>query len=113
MATVVTAIFDSPDMAELALHQLRSRNIQIFSFHIQPREDTAQRDIPPAPVIFAPAFQNTVGAFTAPAVMPAPLTAPMFQDTATREVIFTATIPEEEADRVRGMLISAHGRKVR
>jgi len=115
MATVITAIFDNPDMADQALHQLRGHSISLYSFHIQPaRPDRAVREIPPMPVPFAVPFQNNIGAFSVPAFMPAPLTTPPVRETAgSPEVLFTATVPDGDADRVRSMLTSAHGRKVR
>ena len=115
MATVITAIFDNMDMAELAIRQIRSQNIPVHSFHTRPvRGDHPNQDIPRSPAVFTLAFQNSMGALNAPAFLPTPMPIPNSRELPdTDEAILVATIPDSEAGKVKNIMINANGRRVR
>jgi len=116
MATEVTAIFESADMAELALRQLRG-SVQLQSFHIRHlSHHDPQRQRAQAQAAYFTGLTNTIGTgnFYPLAVMPGPILTPSIHhfEPDNREVMLEILTPDQEATRARNILVSNGGRKV-
>lgn len=120
----ITAIFDSVDIAECALVQLRYLGIEPKGYKMR----TAPRSVDPVDGAYGfPVALNTVNtdtAFTAPMMAPGPFALTGFSsinlgqngsngDNAARETLLQLEVPDHLAEQAKSALVSNHGRRVR
>ncbi len=123
MAIEISAIFESPDMADFALRHLRDNQVNLQSYTIQPlRYHPLKRVESEPPILYPAGMFNGLGigggggigmtSYTAGPVVHIPH-GTHDAEIASKEVVLDAFVSESDVTKARSILISAHGRKVR
>ncbi len=113
----LTAVFDSVDIAELALIRLREQGISPLAYKIKrTRAFSKDKEIVPEDGVKA-SFTNSVGGMAQTPVMSLnlwhkPLLSAQKKN-AGQEVRLIVTVADSGAVKTRGVLVSNHGRRVR
>ncbi len=124
MAVEISAVFDTPDSAELALGRLRDNKIILQSYSIEPLRYYSARASQTQTFVYPMGMFNGIGtgmgggsgigmaAYTSGPSTGIPK-ALGDSEIASREVILSAFVPERDSTRARSVLISAHGHRVK
>ncbi len=111
MSVILSAIFESVDVADFALADLRRGGINIEAFKIRPIH---------APLVSSDhhdslGFANNLGAFAAPTLVFNSTFMPVKDrhELRNEEVVMKVTVSDRDAANTQAQLVSANGRRVK
>ncbi len=110
MSVEISAVFETPDMADFALMRLRNNQIPLDSFSIQPLKWRMKR------ASSQPLYSMTNSTWFANVLQPHVNVNPVNDRDAVmleREVILTAAVAPQDVSRAIHILTNAHGQGVR